>query len=97
MGTSLGIALERGGIRFQINAGLTGCSVRYLVGIGGLLVIYIGLKVGFAGMEPTWLLRFVRYGLVGLWVAAGAPLLFNRFIDGKCRSKSLNRHLTLIF
>jgi membrane-associated phospholipid phosphatase len=48
--------------------------------IGGLLAIYFGLKIGCAGMEPAWLLRFVRYGLVGLWIAAGAPLLFHRFI-----------------
>jgi hypothetical protein len=80
MGTSLGIFLERRWIGFQVNGGLAKHSVRYLTGVGGLLAVYIGFKVGFAGMEPAWLFRFVRYGLVGLWIAAGAPLLFNRFI-----------------
>jgi len=47
-------------------------------------------------MDPTWLFRFVRYGLVGLWIAAGAPLLFNRFINSKGRSNGLNRPLLLI-
>lgn len=79
-GTSLGIFIEHRWIGFQINAGLTKRSLRYLTGVGGLLVIYIGLKTGFSGMEPSWLFRFVRYYLVGLWIAAGAPLLFTRFI-----------------
>ena len=79
-GTSLGIFIERRWIGFQINAGLARRSARYLAGVGGLLVFYIGLKTGFSGMEPAWLFRFVRYYLVGLWIAAGAPLVFNRFI-----------------
>ena len=80
MGTSLGIVLERRWIGFQINNGPAKRSARYLAGIGGLLVIYIGLKIGCAGMEPAWLFGFVRYGLVGLWITAGAPQLFHRFI-----------------
>ncbi|WP_319407061.1 phosphatase PAP2 family protein [uncultured Desulfosarcina sp.] len=80
MGTSLGIFLEHRWIGFQINAGLARRSARYLAGVGGLLVFYIGLKTVFSGMEPAWLFRFVRYYLVGLWIAAGAPLVFNRFI-----------------
>lgn len=79
MGTSLGIVLERRWIGFQINTGPAKRSARFLAGIGGMLVIYIGLKMGCAGIEPAWLCRFVRYGLVGLWIIAGAPLLFNRF------------------
>ncbi len=80
MGTSLGVVLERRWIGYQINTGLAKRSARYLTGIGGLLVIYFGLKIFCAGMEPAWLFRFVRYGLVGFWIAAGAPLLFHRFI-----------------
>jgi len=80
MGTSLGLFLERRWIGFQINSSPATLSARYLAGVGGLLAIYIGLKTGFAGMEPSWLFRFIRYYLVGLWIAAGAPLLFNRFI-----------------
>ncbi len=80
MGASLGIVLERCWIGFKINSGLANRSARYLAGIGGLLVIYTGLKMGCAGMEPAWLFRFARYSLVGLWIAAGAPFLFHRFI-----------------
>ena len=80
MGTNLGIVLERHWIGFQTNVSMAKRSTRYLTGVGGLLVIYIGLKMGCAEMEPSWLFRFVRYGLVGLWIAAGAPFLFHRFI-----------------
>lgn len=52
--------------------------LRYLVGIIGLVVIYLGLKM-ILPEEPQILgftLRFVRYSLVGLWVSALAPALF---------------------
>jgi len=81
MGTSLGIVMERRWIRFRRNNGLGLSAARYLTGIGGLLLIYVGLKLGCAGMEPAWLFRFVRYGLVGWWIAAGAPMLFNRWVN----------------
>ncbi|MCB2145434.1 MAG: phosphatase PAP2 family protein [Deltaproteobacteria bacterium] len=80
IGTILGLFLESRWIRFQISSNPVKLAARYLTGVGGLLVIYIGLKTGFAGMEPSWLFRFVRYGMVGLWIAAGAPLVFNRII-----------------
>ena len=78
MGTGMGILMERRWVRFTPQTRLSQRLVSYLAGIIGLLVIYIGLKIGFAGMEPAWLWRFLRYGLVGLWVAAGAPWLFMR-------------------
>ena len=81
MGTSLGVVMERRWIGFQLNTGLAMRAAHYLTGIGGLLVIYFGLKNGFAGMEPAWLVRFLRYGLVGWWIAAGAPLLFGRLVN----------------
>jgi membrane-associated phospholipid phosphatase len=54
--------------------------VRYLLGMVGLGILYIGLKVVLPE-EPEilgYVLRFVRYGLVGFWVTAGAPLLFKK-------------------
>ncbi len=54
---------------------------RYLIGGAGVLVFYIGLGLVFPHGEDLFAfsLRFLRYGLVGLWVSAGAPLLFLRF------------------
>ena len=77
-GTGCGMVMERRWVRFAPRTRLRQQLVCYLAGIIGLLVIYVGLKIGFAGIEPAWLLRFLRYGLVGMWVAAGAPWLFKR-------------------
>ena len=52
--------------------------LRYVVGIAGVLIIRYGLKVAFPGGD-SWLayfLHYVRYAVIGLWVTAGAPLVF---------------------
>ena len=51
---------------------------RYLVGILGVLVLWYGLGAVFPRGETLWpyILRFIRYALLGLWVSAGAPLSF---------------------
>ena len=65
---------------------------RCLIGFAGLVVIYVVLRLLFPGEEslfsyvPLWgkaspfyeLGRFIRYGLVGLWASAGAPMVFRR-------------------
>lgn len=54
--------------------------LRYLIGMVGLLVIYAGLGAIFPA-EPATLgfsLRFLRYTLIGLWVALFAPLIFRQ-------------------
>jgi membrane-associated phospholipid phosphatase len=53
---------------------------RYVLGALGVFILWFGLGEVFPRGE-TWLpflLRFLRYGLVGLWVTALAPLLFIR-------------------
>jgi membrane-associated phospholipid phosphatase len=58
--------------------------VRFLLGAVGVLVFYLGLKILFGLIAPDteallpFLLRFVRYTLVGAWVSAGAPWMFVR-------------------
>jgi len=51
---------------------------RYLVGLIGVLVIWYGLGLVFPRGEALLpiVLRYVRYSLLGLWVTAGAPLVF---------------------
>jgi len=51
---------------------------RYILGVLGVFVLWYGLGAIFPRGE-TWLpfiLRFLRYGLVGVWVTALAPVLF---------------------
>ena len=56
-------------------------AVCYLLGLAGVLILYVGLKAALPSGEALLgsTLRFVRYGALGLWIAAGAPALFHRF------------------
>ena len=63
---------------------------RCITGFLGVVIIYAGLKLLFPGEGslfdsiPLWghaspfyeIGRFIRYGLIGFWVAAGAPWVF---------------------
>ncbi len=53
-------------------------ALRYVVGLVGIAVFYIGLKLVFPDGEDfaALVFRYVRYALVGAWVSAGAPWIF---------------------
>ena len=57
--------------------------LRYVVGLAVAVAIWAGLDAVFSALaEDTTLfghiLRFVRYGLVGLWIGGVGPLVFKR-------------------
>jgi hypothetical protein len=70
--------------------GLPILGARYILGMAGAALIYLGLRFilpgesSFLSEVPIWgaaspyydLGRFVRYGVLGLWASAGAPWLF---------------------
>jgi len=80
-GASTGFALTSKFLRFNARGKLTEKALRYLLGIVFTLAIYLGpkalLKGDMGGQEA--LVRFLRYALVGIWTAFGAPWLFVRF------------------
>ena len=80
MGMGVGIVLTMRWTPFSAAGPLWQRAVRFLVGLVGLLVLYLGLKLVFPGEgEPLYfVLRVVRYALVGLWAGLGAPWLFRR-------------------
>ena len=54
---------------------------RYGVGVVGVLILWLGLRVlfGLVTEDETllgYILRYIRYGLVGGWMSALAPLVF---------------------
>jgi membrane-associated phospholipid phosphatase len=55
-------------------------AVRYMVGIVGVVALYLGLGAIFPREADliSYSLRFTRYALIGLWVSMFAPLLFVR-------------------
>jgi membrane-associated phospholipid phosphatase len=52
--------------------------LRYLVGLIGVLALYLGLDAIFPDNVDliSYSLRFLRYFLIGLWISFGAPKLF---------------------
>jgi membrane-associated phospholipid phosphatase len=80
MGMGVGIALTRRVAPYSAAGPMWQRAVRFLVGAIVLLVLYFGLKLAFPGEgEPLYfVLRVVRYVLVGLWAGLGAPWLFRR-------------------
>jgi len=54
--------------------------VSFLVGVIGIGIIYLGLKLVFPseGQPFYQLFRFFRYLLLGIWISFGAPWLFIR-------------------
>ena len=54
--------------------------VRFLVGLVGILILYLGLGQLFPKNDDliSYLLRFLRYALIGLWVSWWGPLVFEK-------------------
>ena len=54
--------------------------LRLFPGLLGTLVIYLGLRMVFPSGEffIAYLLRYLRYALVGFWISAGAPWVFQK-------------------
>ena len=54
--------------------------LRLLPGLTGILILYLGLGAIFPKGEyiNAYLFRYVRYALIGLWLSAGAPWLFQK-------------------
>ena len=78
MGMGVGIALMPRIAPFSATGSAWQCFLRFLVGIVGVAIVYVGLRFVFPGEgEPLYfVLRVVRYALVGLWAGLGAPWLF---------------------
>ena len=53
---------------------------QYLVGVVGVALLYLGLKLIFPSGDDfiAYIFRFLRYTLVGFWVAGLAPYIFNK-------------------
>ncbi len=78
LGFGSAIVMERRWVRFCTGTGVWKKSLCYVAGMLVLVGLWMGLRSAFAGLEPAWPFRVVRYALVGLWVGLGAPWLFVR-------------------
>lgn len=64
----------------RITCSNTNKIFRFIIGLIGVMILWAGLRLIFPDNIPfiSESLRFVRYFLVGLWIAAGAPYLFKK-------------------
>jgi hypothetical protein len=67
--------------RFQVSGAWGQRTVRYLVGIAGMLVVYLALDILFGLIAKdeslaAEVLRYIRYAAVAFWVTFGAPWIF---------------------
>jgi hypothetical protein len=78
-----GYALMRQSARFR-TAGSWGMRIgRYLLGMIGVLLLYVGLDTLFGLLAPDetmlgYALRYLRYAAVTFWMTWGAPWVFLR-------------------
>ncbi|MBW8010972.1 MAG: phosphatase PAP2 family protein [Chloroflexi bacterium] len=51
---------------------------RFVIGLGGLLIFYLGLGAVFPREADllSYSLRYLRYSLIGFWIAGLAPVIF---------------------
>ena len=77
-GLGMGVILLVRGGGFDAGGPLWQRLARYLVGLAGVLALYLGLGSVFPDHIDliSYTLRFVRYFLIGLWIAYGAPKIF---------------------
>lgn len=80
LGTVAGFVFADRRVQFRIPARLGRRLLCYLMGMAVTGILYFGLKALFPGKGSDYydLLRFVRYGALGLWVSLGAPWVFVR-------------------
>jgi len=77
-GSGVGFALASGNLRFNAGGDFVKRVLRYGLGLAGTLILYLGPKtlLGDTFSSQQALVNFLRYGLIGIWVAYGAPWCF---------------------
>jgi len=76
MGMGAGFVVEQHFVKFQSGGIWWKQVARFLLGAAVAFTLWQGLRSTFFGLQPESLYRFLRYGLVGLWGALGAPWVF---------------------
>jgi len=78
LGMGIGSVLETHYLGFDARGVWWKRLLRFALGIAVVVGLRSGLKSLFAELEPAPLFRLIRYGLMGFWVAYGAPWVFVR-------------------
>jgi len=73
MGIGAGYVVERRTSAFESGGPWQKQAPRFLLGVLVLLALRYSLKAAFAGFQSVLVFQFIRYALMGLWGALGAP------------------------
>lgn len=80
IGFLTGYLHERKYLSCSLKPGMSLLLSKLVLGIVGILIIWMGLKQVFVSMGYTTdMAMFIRYTLLGGWISFGAPYLFCRF------------------
>lgn len=74
-GMTYGVYLEQKYIHFQPHQHWRTQVIKIIIGIGGVLLLYVGLKKLFPADK---LFDMIRYAALLLWISAGAPYVFTK-------------------
>jgi membrane-associated phospholipid phosphatase len=77
-GFAAGYAISENSLSFSARGTWPRKALRLLAGLGGIALLYFGLKAVFPkeGQPQYALFRFLRYGFIGFWGSYGAPWTF---------------------
>ena len=67
---------QRGG--FNASGPVWKRAARFVAGLIGVLILYVGLKAIFPSGDTfiPYMFRYIRYAIIGFWVSGGAPWVF---------------------
>lgn len=81
LGLIVGVVLVSENIPLgKITSSINRRIVRFIIGLIGVMFLWAGLKMIFPS-DVAYLsefLRYLRYFLIGIWISAGAPLIFKK-------------------
>ena len=77
-GTGVGLTLTRRYVSFAVIGSWWRRTLRFLIGGSVVFALYLGIRVAFSseGSVLYLMLGYLGYGLIGMWISFGAPLLF---------------------
>ncbi len=73
-----GFIAEQRWVGFKTEGKVGELVARLILGLAGLFILRFGLSALFQDLEPVYLFRFIRYLVIGIWGAFGAPWAFVR-------------------
>lgn len=76
LGGAIGYLWEKDHLGMKISPYLIRKVIAFLLGTAGVFALTIGLKAVLP--ESFFLSGFIRYGILGIWVFAGAPWVFTK-------------------